>query len=58
MSTFLLQNHFILEGFPTRLVIPATKFNTTFSKIGYIGIRIMLDKGKVPSLHKRTGFKL
>ena len=32
---------------PTRLVIPATNFTATFSKIGYLGIKCMLDKGKV-----------
>ena len=34
-------------GFPTRLVIPATNFTATFSEIGYLGIKICLDKGKV-----------
>ena len=34
-------------GFPTRLVIPATNFTATFSKIGYLGIKRCLDKGKV-----------
>ena len=34
-------------GLPTRLVITATKFTATFSKIGYLGIKRMLDKGKV-----------
>ena len=33
--------------FPTRLVIPATNFTATFSKIGYLGIKRCLDKGKV-----------
>ena len=33
--------------FPTRLVIPATNFMVTFSKIGYLGIKRVLDKGKV-----------
>ena len=33
--------------FPTRFVIPATNFTTTFSKIGYLEIKICLDKGKV-----------
>ena len=32
---------------PTRLVIPATNFTMTFSKIGYLGIEWYLDKGKV-----------
>ena len=31
----------------TSLVIPATNFTTTFSKISYLGINIILDKGKV-----------
>ena len=29
------------------MVIPATNFTATFSKIGYLGIKRMLDKGKV-----------
>ena len=29
------------------MVIPATKFTATFSKIGYLGIKRCLDKGKV-----------
>ena len=33
--------------FPTRLVIPATNFTATFSKIGYLGIKRCLDKVKV-----------
>ena len=33
--------------FLTRLVIPATNFTATFSKIGYLGIERCLDKGKV-----------
>ena len=33
--------------FPTRLVIPATKFIATFSNIGYLGIKMCPDKGKV-----------
>ena len=33
--------------FPTRLVIPATNFTVTFSKIGNLGIKIFLDKVKV-----------
>ena len=33
--------------FPNRLVIPGTNFTATFSKIGYLGIKICLDKGKV-----------
>ena len=32
--------------FPTRLVMPATNFTATFSKIGYLGIKRCLDKGK------------
>ena len=37
--------------FPTRLVIPATNFTATFSKIGYLGIKRCLDKGKVNYSH-------
>ena len=33
--------------FPTRLVIPATNFTATLSKIGYLGINMCLDKRKV-----------
>ena len=35
------------KEFPTRLVIPATNFTATFSKIGYLGIKRCLDKVKV-----------
>ena len=35
------------EEFPTRLVVPATNYTATFSKIGYLGIKMCLDKGKV-----------
>eukprot|EP00957_Ditylum_brightwellii_P057822 4385019-Ditylum_brightwellii.AAC.1 len=35
------------EGsFPTRLVIPATNFTATFSKLGYLGIKHILDNNK------------
>ena len=34
-------------GYPTRLVILATSFTATFSKIGYLGIKRYLDKVKV-----------
>ena len=37
--------------FSTRLVIPATNFTATFSKIGYLGIKRCLDKGKVNYSH-------
>ena len=33
--------------FLTRLVTPAAKFTATFSKIGYLGIKRCLDKGRV-----------
>ena len=33
--------------YPTRLVIPATNFTATFSKLGYLRIKKMLDKAKV-----------
>ena len=33
--------------FPTRLVIPSTNFTEMLSKIGYLGIKIVLDKTKV-----------
>ena len=33
--------------FPTRLVISATNFTETFSKLGHLGIKIMMDKLKV-----------
>eukprot|EP00957_Ditylum_brightwellii_P046674 3542226-Ditylum_brightwellii.AAC.1 len=33
--------------FPTCLVIPATNFTATFSKIGYLGIKWVLDENKV-----------
>ena len=33
--------------FPTRLLIPAINFTATLSKIGYLGIKMCLDKVKV-----------
>eukprot|EP00957_Ditylum_brightwellii_P139060 10599025-Ditylum_brightwellii.AAC.1 len=33
-------------SFPTRLVIPATNFTVTFSKLGYLGIKRVLDDNK------------
>ena len=36
---------------PTRLVIPAKTFTATFSKIGYLGIKKILDKAKVKYSH-------
>eukprot|EP00957_Ditylum_brightwellii_P106692 8139175-Ditylum_brightwellii.AAC.1 len=35
------------ESFPTRLVIPATNVTATFSKLGYLGIKQILDDNKV-----------
>ena len=29
--------------FPTRLVIPATNFTATFAKVGYLGMKSILD---------------
>ena len=37
--------------FPIRLVIPAKTFTATFSKIDYLRIKRMLDKGKVNYSH-------
>eukprot|EP00957_Ditylum_brightwellii_P146369 11144533-Ditylum_brightwellii.AAC.1 len=36
-----------MENFPTRLVIPATNFTAAFSKLGYIGIKKVLDNNGV-----------
>ena len=46
----LIKNHKTINKkgeSPTRLVIPARKFTATFSKIRYLVIKIMPDKGKV-----------
>ena len=34
-------------NFPTRLVIPATNFTASFSKLGYMGIKQVLDEHRV-----------
>ena len=34
--------------FPTRLVIPVTNFITTFSKLGLLGLKAILDNSNVP----------
>ena len=49
-TPILIKNHNKIKEkgkFPTKLVIPATNFTATFSKIGYLGIKRFLDKGKV-----------
>ena len=33
----------IMGKFPTRLVIPATNFSATFAKIGYLGVKNILE---------------
>ena len=33
--------------FPTRLVIPATNFSATFAKIGYLGVKNILEKNEI-----------
>ena len=46
----LIKEHKKINGrgeFPTRLVIPVTNFTATLSKIGYLGIKIMLEKEEV-----------
>ena len=35
------------EEFPTRLAIPITNFTVTFSKLGYVGIKKVLDNNDV-----------
>ena len=37
---------------PTRLVIPETNFSDDFEKVGYLGLKKMLDKNKI----NYTGF--
>ena len=49
-SKLLIKDHNTInykEELRTRFVVPATNFTATFSKIGYLGINICLDKGKV-----------
>ena len=46
----MIQDHNTINKkgeFPTRSVISATNFTVTFSKIGYLGIKRLLDKRKV-----------
>ena len=35
------------DGYPTRLIIPATNFTATFSKLGYLGLKAILDKNEI-----------
>eukprot|EP00957_Ditylum_brightwellii_P050142 3801315-Ditylum_brightwellii.AAC.1 len=45
----LIKDHKELESdgeYPTRLVIPATTFTATFSKVGYMAIQHVLDRNK------------
>ena len=34
-------------NYPTRLVVPATNFTSAFSKLGYIGIKKMVDEAGI-----------
>ena len=34
-------------NYPTRLVVPATNFTSAFSKLGYIGIKKIVDKAGI-----------
>eukprot|EP00957_Ditylum_brightwellii_P158008 12027650-Ditylum_brightwellii.AAC.1 len=46
----LIKDHKKLKpdgNFPTWLVIPASNFTTTFSKIGYMGVKGILDEHKL-----------
>ena len=46
----LIKEHKKINGrgeFPTRLVIPVINFTATFSKIGYLRIKTVLDKAKL-----------
>ena len=50
LQKLLIKDHKTMNkkgGFPTRLVIPATNFSIILSKIGYLGIKRILDKAKV-----------
>ena len=33
--------------FPTRIVIPATNFSATFAKVGYLGLKNILEKNEI-----------
>ena len=35
------------DGYPTRLIIPATNFTATFSKLGYLGLKAILDENEI-----------
>ena len=38
----------MVEGeYPNRLLVPATNFTATFSKLGYKGIKAILDKNDI-----------
>ena len=37
----------INDEYPTRLIIPATNFTATFSKLGYLGLKAILDENKI-----------
>mmetsp|Transcript_14767 Transcript_14767/g.21694 ORF Transcript_14767/g.21694 Transcript_14767/m.21694 type:complete len:149 (+) Transcript_14767:727-1173(+) len=47
--TLLIKDHKekINNEFPTRLVIPATNFAATFSKLGYLGIKKIFDENNI-----------
>ena len=46
----LIKDHKKLRGmgeFPTRLVIPATNFSATFAKVGYLGLKNILENNEI-----------
>ena len=45
----LIKDHkkMINGHYPTRLVIPATNFTATFSKLGYLGLKSILDENNI-----------
>ena len=47
---FLIKDHKKLTSLgeiPTRLVIPATNFSATFAKVGYLGLKNILEKNEI-----------
>ena len=46
----MIKNHKMINRngeFPTRLVILATNFTATFAKVGYLGLKAILDNHQV-----------
>ena len=56
VSKLLIKDHKEINNngnYPTRLVVPATNFTLAFSKLGYIGIKKIINKAGIDYCKKK-----